>query len=288
MKKLFASILILATVAISGCSETVPPAHRGKVLSADGYSEATYAPGRLWPVAPWNTVVFLDMSTNIKNVPYEVFMSDKLQLKGDVAIRAGLRDDDQNLVNKMFDDIKLDVQRGDTTLDFDRVWSVYAKDVVSNEIRNVLSKTNWDAISADYDKYGGLIRDRINTRLANTPVKVGDVNLGRITPPEAISKKYEEIEKKIMDLAKEDAEFEVENKKKSNAKELAIAQGKVDQQIADNAAAVNKTIANSITPQLLQMRNIEMLQTISPDANMVIVPYDALKTTGIQGKMYQQ
>lgn len=288
MRKLLATLLILATVAITGCSETVPPAHRGKVLSASGYSEKTYASGRLWPVAPWNTVVFLDMSTNIKTVPYELFMADKLQLKGDVAIRAGLRDDDPALVNKMFDDIKLDVSRGDTTLDFDRVWNVYAKDVVSNEIRNVLSKTNWDEISADYDKYGGLIRDRVNVRLKNTPIKVGDVNLGRITPPEAISKKYEEIEQKIMDLAKEDATFEVENKKKANAKELAVAQGKVDQQFADNTANVNKTIAASITPQLLQMRNIEMLQGIGPDANMVIVPYEALKTTGIQGKMYQQ
>lgn len=288
MRKIFASLLILATLAITGCGQTVPPAHRAKILAPSGYSDETYNAGRLWPVAPWNTVVLLDMSTNVKTVPYEVFMSDKLKLIGDVAIRAGLRADDQTLVNKMFDDIKLDTENGDTTLDFDRVWRVYAVDVVSNEIRNVLSKTTWDEISADYDKYGKLIGDRINDRLKNTPIAVGAVNLGKITPPEAISKKYEEIEQKIMDLAKEDADYEVNQLKLKNIKALAIKQGAIDLQNANNAAAANRVLSASITPELLASRNIEMLESVGPDANMVIVPYDALKSTGVQGKMFQQ
>lgn len=287
MRKLICGLLAAATLALTGCGyEIIPPAHRGKILSGSGYSDEVYSPGRE-VVAAWKDMILLDMSTNIKVVPYELFMADKLQLKGDVAIRASIRDDNVDLINKMFDDIKLDVGNGDKTLDFDRVWAVYAQTVVSNEIRNVLSKTNWDEISADYDKYGALIRDRINERLNNTPIKVGDVNLGKITPPEAISKKFEEIERKIMELAQEDANFAIDDKKNANALSLAISQGLVDQKNADNAAAVNNTLSASVTPELLQLRNIEMLQNMSPNANMVVLPYESLGSPGLQGKVYR-
>lgn len=288
MKHYILSIVAaIFAMTLAGCSETVPPAHLGKVLSASGYSTATYASGRLWPVAPWNTVVFLDVSTNIKTVEYDVYMADKLRLTGNIAIRAGLRNDDPALTNSMFDVIKLDVKNYDTTLDFNRVWEIYAKNVASNEIRNVLSKATWDEISADYDKYGRLIQQRIVERLANTPVEIGDVNLGSITPPQAIATKYEEIETKIMDMAKEEAEFEVNELKKNNEMTLAIKQGAIDEQIAKNKAAANRLIADSISENLIRLRNVELLQAIGPTANTVVVPYESLGSPGLQNKMFR-
>lgn len=286
--KIVAQILALVSVLLlAGCSEVVPPAHRGKVLSGSGYSEQTYSSGRLWPVAPWNTVVFLDMSTNTISVPYEVFMADKLLLTGDVVIRARLRDDDQALTNKMFDDIKLDITR-ERTLSFNRVWAVYADSVVKNEIRNVFSKTTWDEISSNYDKFGAAIAESVRDRLKNTPIEVGVVNLGSIAPPAAIAKKYEETERRIMDLAKEEADHAVAAKKKANELDLAVADGKIAKEKATNTALSNQIVAESLSPELVRYRSLEVLQTVAPNANTFVVPYESLSSPAMQGSFYRK
>ena len=63
-------------------------------------------------------------------------------------------------------------------------------------------------------------------------------------------------------------------------------QGAIDKQIAKNKAAANRLIADSISDNLIRLRNVELLQSIGPDAN-VVVPYESLGSPGLQNKMFR-
>ena len=64
-------------------------------------------------------------------------------------------------------------------------------------------------------------------------------------------------------------------------------QGAIDKQIAKNKAAANRLIADSISDNLIRLRNVELLQSIGPDANVVVVPYESLGSPGLQNKMFR-
>lgn len=284
MKKLLTACVLGLMVVLAGCSEMVEPGTKAKVLTGSGYNEETLEPGRAYGIMPWHRMIVLETGVNINSVNYEAFLADKLKLSGTIAVRSSIRTTDNAITLAMFNAIKLADR--ENTITHQRVWNMYARDVILNEVRTVMSTLTWEEISSNYEMVGQNISDRVSMRLENTPIAVGAVNLGTITPPDAITKKYEEIEKQVMQSAKEEADHAVAILKEDNANKLATAQRTRMEYEANTIAKYNATVNASLSPMLLQQQYIKAMSALGKDSTVYVVPSTMTDNTGLNQRVF--
>ena len=136
IKSMLAAIgLAFALVLASGCEiSTGPPAAKGKILSASGYSADVKETGKYW-LFGFKNMVILDTSTQMISENINVKMSDNLDLPFQLHFRTRIHGDDK-VINSMFNDITHENYH----VSLGKVYQVYGRNVVTNAARSVMSK----------------------------------------------------------------------------------------------------------------------------------------------------
>lgn len=280
MKKLFIIPLLFVLTIATGCTQQVPPAHLGKILTPSGYSPDVYPPSRV-VVGPRETLVLLETATATATEPMTVVMQDKLTLTADVRFRTRIAGD-KATINSMFNDIT--PVKGRVSLD--QVYQTYGKMIVRNKAREVLSGYTVEDVHKNYARISSEIFEAVVPAFDSIPLEIADVALGNIQYPSIVTAAVEKAMERKMAIEQEKNQAEIDMVKKKNAERLAEAQYRIEMIKAKTLRDSNKTIGDGVTPMLIQYRALEVQEKMSENGNAVFMPFAALGSSGAQMRMF--
>ncbi len=144
--------------------------------------------------------------------------------------------------------------------------------VVRNIVRNVVGGFNAEELPTKRNEIATMIENGIRTQieaLEGNPVSIESVQLREIVLPEKIKEQIERVQ--IANQEAERLKYEVLRAKQEAEKKAALAKGEADKNRieaqgradavtieADAQAKANKLVAESLTPKLLQMQQIQV------------------------------
>ena len=283
------AIIIGSAIALSGCGSKVevPPAHVGKVLTKNGYAPETITPSKFrLPACLWycDRLVLLEASDNGLKETIKVFMpKDKLNL--DIEIRGTFSiPADNKTVDSIFNRVVAESAEGngDTSkIDAFQVYNVYGKQAVRGIVRSEITKHSIADVLDQREAIGENIHAAISQKLnsTNTPIILSRFELADIQPPKVIVDAQQSAKEREIDIQRAEADAQVQLVVAERDLEVAKKNRLVEREKAEAIAEQNKIAAESITPQLLAYRKLEVAERIyselAKSSNVVIVPADS-------------
>ncbi|PNX46005.1 MAG: hypothetical protein BV459_07310 [Thermoplasmata archaeon M11B2D] len=288
MKKLLYGVfaLISLTLVACGAKVEVPPAHVGKVLTKNGYAPETITPSKFRLPPCWvycDKLVLLQANDAGIKEEFELFMpKDKLNLHVEVRGTLSIQSDPKT-VDALYsrivatEDAKTDV----STITVSQIYGVYGQQALRGIVRSELVKYTISEILENRDTVGESIHAALTKKLqeTHTPIVVSRFELADIQPPAIIVKAQEAAKKREIDIQTAEANAQVQLVEAERALEVAKKDRLVEREKAEAIAEQNRIAAQSITPQLLAYRRLEVAERIYSELaksnNVVIVPADA-------------
>lgn len=283
MKVLF---VVFVGVYLSACSwVTVPPAHKGKVLSPSGYSQEVLEPGKytLW----WRqNLVLLDTSTDTYTENVKVVLADRQEITVEVNFRGRIVST-QNVINTMFNDIHIDTKRS-ATVSFNDAYRIYGQRVIRTKTREVLNQLNVDEVHTNYSNLSAKVGEAITEALRNSPIEVGNVTIGDINYPPVVTAAITAAEERRLAIAQEEAQQAIEMLKRQNQRLLAQEEYETRMIMARTVRDENRVIGEGVTPQLLELKRLEYMATLAEKAGegIVYVPTEFGSSTGVSVRAF--
>lgn len=278
--KLLIALTVLLTLA--GCTQQIPPAHLGKILSTSGYSPDVHPPGRV-TVTGRDRLILLETGTQTAKEMLTIIMKDKLTLTADVRFRTRIKGTDA-VINSMFNDIT----PKDSRVTLNQVYQTYGKMLVRNKSREILSKYTVEDVHQNYARISSEIHKVLTEAFVGVPLEISDVALGNIRYPDVVTAAVEEAAKKKMEIEREKNQAAIDLVKKQNAEKLAQADYRIEMIKAKTLRDSNKTIGDGVTPMLIQYKALEVQSKMAENKNAIFMPYDALGSIGAQTRMFAQ
>lgn len=285
MKRIFSALLmVVIAMSFTACGwEVVPPATKGKILTTSGYSPDVLEPGKY---TTWgrDTIVLLQTNTSTYREQVNVVLADKLTLTAEVRFR-GRIGGTEKVINAMFNDI---VAGEDNLIAFDEVYAVYGRMAVRNKVREIISNYNVDDVHKNYARLSKEIAAVLAEALANTPLEISDVALGNIAYPKVVTDAINAAKERELAIKKEEAQALIELTRKKNERLLAEANYQIE---ITNAKAIrdkNKIIGEGVTPELIELRRLDVLEAMTANKSAVFMPVEAMSSIGAQVKMFSQ
>lgn len=276
--------LLAVTVLITGCSfETVEPASKGKVLTTAGYTPDILEPGKytLWGR---DKLITLETNTATYMEKVSVVLKDKLTLSVDVRFRGRIAGQ-QKTINAMFNDIRAG---DDNVVTFNEVYAVYGRMAVRNKTREIISKYTVEDVHKNYARLSNEIGSVLLEALKATPLEISDVALGNIQYPEVVNEAINAAKKRDLSIKKEEAQAKIDLVKKKNERILAEADYQIEITKAKAIRDKNKIIGQGVTPELIELRRLEVLEKMAANERAVFMPVEAMTSTGAQVRMFSK
>lgn len=271
--------LFIVSIIHSGCTEQVPAGYKGKILGTDGYHPDIIEPSRT--TVNWRErLILIETTTKAWKEPVTILLSDKLTLHADIKFRARITSDSKDL-NAIFNDINVN---NDYIVNVEDVYQVYGKMIVRNKAREVISKYTVDDINKNYSRISGELYGSLQKEFLNSPIEISDVVLGNIKYPKIVTDAIEKAKQRRMEIEEEKANTQKELIKVQGLEQIAKAQYNIKMLEAKRIRDYNKMIAEGVTPELLELRKLEvqeqMVQAIKNNQNVIYMPMDMMNETG--------
>lgn len=243
--------------SLSACNELVPAGHKGKILGKNGWQPEVYPPSKVWVDTTFTfnpeKLFFIETTTRKYAQPIKVLLKDKLTLKAEIVFRCRVTGD-QKVINGLFNDMPMN----DSIVTTDEVYNTYAKMIVLNTAREVISKYDVEEVNTNYQRITVELYDAIAPKLEGLPIDISDVTIGDIEYPKIVTAAIEQAKERRMAIEKEEAQVQIELTKKAGQEEIAKADYKIKMLEAKRIRDYNEMTAKGITPELLKLRELEL------------------------------
>ncbi len=286
MKKILLTIGLIGTMLLtSGCNQTVPQGTKGKVLDRSGFHPEVYPPSRVY-VGWFGNLVLVETVTHTVNEKVTVRMKDDMNLIVQVRFQLRMGEKAKSL-NAVFNDIKpIDSDQ----ISLKQVYDVYGKMITNNITRRVLSQYNIGDVNDNFNHISADIYTQILEAFKPTPLIISDVALGKLDYPKVIDDAIEAAAKRELEIKQAEADVQVRLTELKGKEKVAEGEYRIKMQEAKRIKDYNAAIAEGITPELLELRKLEVQQELvnaigEGDTTTIFVPYSALGTTGLQNRV---
>ena len=294
MKKLMVpALLAILVMVLTGCGKVVPPGTTVVLLKPSGESTiftkgAYFAYGR-------DKVYFVD--TKLKSYPKElkILCADEINMDVSVKWVGSFKVTPQTMEVIKSKVPAKETQRGDMKgfeLSLDSFYTIAMEDIVSSVTRGVVSPYKTDNIREAREEIRLAIKQAVLARIEELsyPVETADILITNLDyPPEvtAMRNKIKQAELKDLENA---AIAKAEVAKAQRDAELAAEKGKAQLVTAQADSAANLVRAASLTPEIITIKQIEMLTTLAqgPNNTVVIMPYEALRAGMTDGILQRE
>ena len=299
------AVVAFSALSFSGCSrEQVPPAHYGKILSAEGYSPELLPTGKFW-LAWWNDMVLLEGSTQLIDLPTKVTMAEytenskgeRVQVPGldmqfVLSLRYSIRPDEK-VIQAMFSSLTIDPNTGVTA---NNVFNIYARNIIETAFRDLVGSFTPEEIFTNRATISNKFGEVIVKLLENTPIQIEKALVKKMTLPSVIVERIKTTKDTELAQAQENERQKVVMITKNN--KIALERKESERQLvaATGAAAANIALAEGLNPQVLELRELEIRKIYAeafkarmekPAAgDTVFLPFDSLNNPGAQVKMF--
>lgn len=281
-KNSFLIIALIATSLITGCSfETIDPTKKGKILTTAGYSADVLTPGKytLWGR---DQMITLETNTKMYKEHVNVVLADKLTLVAEIRFRGRIAGTDK-IINSMFNDIE---PGKDGNVSFDEVYAIYGRMGVRNKTREIISQYNVNDVHKNYARLSAEIALILQETLQGTPLEISDIALGNIQYPDVVTKAIDQAEERRLAIGKEEAQAKIDLIRKKNSLILAEADYQIKITQAKAVRDSNKIIGQGVTPELIELRRLDVLSKMADNERAVFMPVEAMTSTGAQVRMF--
>lgn len=286
MKKLLLTLgLIGMMLMTNGCNENVPQGTKGKILGTEGFQPEVYPPSRVW-VGWKEKLIFVETVTHTVNETVTVRMKDDMNLVVQVRFQLRMGEKPTSL-DAVFNDI---LPGNGTMIQLKQVYNVYGKLLVNKITREVLSQYNIADVNDNFSHISADIYNRTIGAFKPTPLIITDVALGKLDYPEVIDKAIEAAAKRELEIKEAEADVQVRLAELQGKEQVAKGEYRIKMEEARRIKDFNAAISEGITPELLELRKLEVQQALvqaigTGDATTIFVPYSALGTTGLQNRV---
>lgn len=267
--------LVLICAFLSGCAtmckEQVPPGHVGMCRTVDGFEGKPLAAGWHECWGPGSQMYYLEVSDHEQVINMNVLCKDSLNFKFDVAVLTAADRGNEKLLKEMFENI---TPHAESTITGDQIFATYARSVVDQEARKVVSKYETNEIVDKRPQIIEEIQSSIDQALGGTIVKVKRVTVNNLDFPDVVTKAQEERAQRQVEIETEKAEQKKRLLKAQNA--LKVASLEYEQQLleASMIADSNKVIGQSITPEYLAWWQMKVMSEAAQGPNnWGFIPY---------------
>lgn len=285
--------IVGAAFMLVACGEKVevPPGHVAKVFGSSGYKEGIKPTSKFRLDTCWaycDKIVYLDVSDKARTERLELFMpKDKLNVVYDVRMTLVVN---PQKYEELFNRIPpVSSQDGNMVIQWDTAYTTYASQIVRAEAREFLSEYSIADVASNRE----MINAELSKRLAKsikekTPFEVRYVGLADIKFPEIIVKAQENAAERREAIQQEEAQLEVAKVRAERQLQEAQLQRKIDVEKAEAEAKVNKILADSVTPEYIKYRSLEVMDKISQSENKVFIPMGMLDSIAGQTMVGRQ
>lgn len=280
MKTLIVVAMTSSLMAACGQHVEVPPAHVGKVLTKNGYAPEIIPPSKFRLDACWaycDALITLEARDSALLETMEVFMpKDKLNLTVEVRGTFSIPSD-QKTVDAIYDRVPANYGM----ISADGVYATYGQQAVRGIVRSEITKYTIADVLEQREAIGQNIHAAIAKKLSDTatPILVSRFELANVQPPKVIVDAQQAAKEREIDIQKAEADAQVELVKAERDLEVAKKNRLVEREKAEAIAEQNRIAAQSITPQLLAYRKLEVAERVytelSKSSNVIIVPADS-------------
>lgn len=308
MKKLLSAILITGAIAMTGCSEYVPPGYNAVKITKDGIQPEVYGQGRVTmnPLSR-QKLIKIQTASELRQAPVEVIMTDRTTDKNGNAVQSlGLKMDflvnvryrlseDPKTVRSMLQDMKID---GVDMIDTVQVYNKYGNMVVGRITREVLGQYTPEEVLANLEVINQTLDFKIKEALNKaSPIVISSVSLGPVSLPNVIQNRIDKNKEAELSLIEKSIDQQKKLLDEANMKALADERKAREKTEAQSLADQNRIIGNSLSPKLIEFRKIqlreleiEMMREAlkTGNNNTIFIPYGAQDTTAAQMRMYQK
>lgn len=280
-------------VGLTACGELVevPPASKGIVLGANGYTGEIVSPSRFRlpfcpPFAVCDKLVVVEAGDFGSNEEMEILMpKDQVQLTADVRFTLGISNDETKLLS-LFDRITPErLPSGNYGTTISKIYEIYGSSIIRNVVRSTLSKYSIAEVMSNQGKISEELRASISTALKDTSLEVKYLGLAGISPPKVIMDAQEEALKRKVSIETAEAEGQVELRKARIALEVARSRREADILEAQTIREADEILADGVTPELIRYRELQVLEAMAANQNAVFFPIDMLGSVGLENRV---
>lgn len=258
--KYFALLFLVITLTACGTGVEVPPAHVGKIMTKDGYQDATIPTSKFRLSPCWaycDRLVLLNVSDNAYTEQLKIFIpTDKLDIT--VKIRTTLSVNPTK-TKELFNSIAPDSSSGnEAVIPSNVVYNTYAAQIVQAETREYLSQYSISQIASSIEKVNADLRERLTKRLQErTPYNVRYVGLTDITFPELITRAQENSAERREKIEQENAQLAVSKVRLERELQEAQLTRKIEAEKAKTESEAQAMLATTVDSRVLELRKLE-------------------------------
>lgn len=277
MIKVLLSIALL--FMLTGCSyEQVQQGTVGKVFDREGFHPEVYPPSRV-EVGTYGHLVMVQTVTQTLNETITVRMKDDMNLVTQVKFQLRMGSKESSL-NTVFNDI---TPNKNNLITLASVYQVYGKMIVNEETRKVLSNYKIGEVQRNFNHISADIYKGIKEAFKPTPLIISNVSLGKLEYPKVIDDAIQAAAKRELEIKQAEADVQVKLTEIKGKELVAKGEYRVKLEEARRIRDYNKMIGNGVTPQLLQLRKLEvqeaMVEAIKVNKNVVYMPMEMMTNT---------
>jgi len=272
----FLMICVLA-VAFMGCTERVPPGYVGMVQTPEGLTGKSLPPGN-HSCYFRDRLVLIEMVELATTENMNVLCKDDLNFKFDVKLRTRLKAKDDKGIMTVLQAQGSRIEWGASVgkLKFDVLYNTYVKDVARSISRGVVSKYETIQIRDNREEVEKTILNKLTTALQGTPVELVMLATSNFDYPDVITKAVEARRKREIEIGEEKAKQAMELLKADNRLKLAEKMKVVRAIEAEKDAVYMKILGKALTPEYLQLRDIEarvlLYEKIQQGDKVIVAP----------------
>lgn len=259
--------LVIGAMAVLmvGCGERVevPPGFVGKVMTKDGYQEGLVPTSklRLSPCINYcDRMVIMDNTDKSYVEPMEVFIpGDKLNIKVDLRATLSV---DPNKAESLFNKLPQQSQNDYlSVITAESIYSTYGRQILQAEVRALLTKYTISEISSNNERINSEIQVLLSDVMGKrTPFTLKYAGLTNIQYPQIITQAQENSARRRENISEQEAQLEVSKVQLERELQEAKLQRLIEKEKAETEAVKQRTIAETITPQYLRAKELEIEQ----------------------------
>ena len=247
-------MIVLLGLSMTNCSnETVPPGTIGKIIDRSGWHPEIYPPSRV-NVGMHGHLVLADTTTHTVNETVTIRTKDNMNLVAQVRFKVRLGDTPKSR-NFVFNDIK---PADGKTITLKQVYELHGKALVNKAVREVISEYNINDVNKNFNHISSDIFVTVKKMVKPTPLIVTDVSLGKMDFPKVIDDAIQKAAQRELDIQTAKADVLVKLTELKGKEQLAKGNYRIAMQKAKLDRDANKMIAAGITPELLELRKLEL------------------------------
>lgn len=272
------NLLFVFAMFMFGCA-TVEPGDVGIGIDLSGVQEELYQPGTHF-VSPTTDVVFMSLQTQTYEMTgadeIHALTQDQLSVQLEVTINFALNEDHVIDVYKAY------------SVDYD---SRIVHPIVRTAVRDAASSFSAQQLVNDREGLQTRMEERVRNDLASTlrqrnlsedAIRIENVMLRNIDLPDSLDASIAAVQEQRMQTQQRQQALETARAEAERLRTEAEGHAAAQQIRAEAEALANRTVAQSLTPAVLEARRIQAMQELAAGNNSRVVLYPANTTPAIR------